>query len=173
MFSKQSQKQWKPFKLIGLFGLLILMGFLIFKKMKSPRTLIENTLAVGGYPIFMQRFWVCVSAVETAGWTSVIFNKFHNLFGMTWNSQLVYGVNSLAQNPSEVGLTSPEGQAFFSSNEESAKDLVYYMQKRFRYPNNFDSLAQGVHYLKTKNFFASDESKYLDNVTYWYKKIYG
>lgn len=148
--------------LIGL--LMLFLSFRSIQKMsKNPRQIINDTLLKAGYPQQTINFWVCISAFETAGWTSKIFLRYNNLWGMEYSF-----INSTA-----IGVTdTPEKQAAYSSVQSSADDLILFMQKRWRYPKAWNNLADLIAYMKQRNYFASNQYDYLNGVMSYYKKFF-
>jgi hypothetical protein len=130
---------------------------------KSPKQIIEDTLTKAGYPLETVRYWVCVSAFETAGWTSSIFRLYKNLWGMTL----------APRDTTAIGASdTPEKQAIYTSVQSSADDLILFMQKRWKYPKSFASIEHLVSYMKDRNYFMGNKDQYIAGVKSWYKKFY-
>jgi uncharacterized FlgJ-related protein len=130
---------------------------------KDPRKIINDTLLKAGYPQQTVNFWICVSAFESANWTSAIFKKYNNLWGMGYSKN----------DSTAIGVTdTPERQAAYSSVQSSADDLILFMEKRWKYPKSFSNLAEMIHYMKQRNYFTVSESQYLAGVTSYYNKMF-
>lgn len=66
-----------------------------------------------------------------------------------------------------------EGQAIFPSVKASAEDIRLYMEKRFKYPRQFNSLKDLVYRMKERAYFEIPAESYYKGVEYWYNKLYG
>lgn len=130
----------------------------------TAQKIIEATLTKAGYPLETVRYWVCISAFETAGWTSQIFRKYNNLWGMTLAPRDTTAIG--------VASDTPEKQAIYSSVQSSADDIVLFMQKRWRYPKTWSNIAHLVSYMKDRNYFTGNKDQYIAGVESWYKKLY-
>lgn len=135
--------------------------------MKSPKKTIEKILPQAGLNPENVKFWVAVSAYETAyannyqtPWSSPVFTQNNNLFGMRLPSG-----NTLA-----VGDNL--GHAVFPSVEDSAKDLVLYFKRLNWKQVNFNNTDALVAAMKAKGYFTADEGAYAKGVRSWYNKIY-
>ena len=60
-----------------------------------------------------------------------------------------------------------ERQAIFRSIEDSAKDQVLFLTKRFHYPPDFTSLLDLIVYMKERGYFEDDLNNYFNAVKKW------
>lgn len=140
-----------------LVGLLILLLLFLRGKsssaMGSPQSTILNLLATAGYSDRVARWWTAVSDLETGTWTSRLYKDYNNLFGMK---------QPLSRFSYSLGASkSPPGYATFSSNADSVRDLIAYMDE-FNYPRDFNSIDDLVAYMKSKKYF--EDPLYLEKV---------
>lgn len=166
----------KPLRNIGLFGLIMLLATILIIITAMRRATRSNTSAIvmatisrvmkaAGYSEQMVRYWTAVSAFETAYWTSAIFKRANNLWGMTLASRNTTATGRLED--------VPEKQAVYPSIEASAQDIVLYQQKRFRYAMNYATLKDLIQAMHRRNYFTSDFNQYLAGVESVYKQLYG
>lgn len=161
--SKRLRNRLVLYILFGLSGLGMLLWFLLRRTAKS---LIIRKLKAAGFSNETCKFWVCVSAFETDGWTSRAYKEGHNLVGMTL----------APSNTTATGLIAdpnPEKLAQFASVSSAADDLVMFLTIRFKYPSNFASIGDLVSYMYARQYFQGDPSIYTQGVQEWYSKIYG
>lgn len=155
------RKFWPLFLVLLLLSATVGLLFLALRR-RTPASAIRQALQ--GYPERVIRNWTAISAHETAGWTSRVFQDANNLFGMLLPRGTTTAVGELPYG---------EHQAIFRSVEDSAKDIRLYMEQRFRYPMDFASLADQVAYMKSKGYFVDSVSNYLAGAQSWYQKLYG
>jgi len=106
------------------------------------------------------RYWVSVSAHETKGFTSSVFNTNKNLFGM--------------KQPEERETTSigqKGNYASYDSDEDSVKDLVLWIQAR-EFPKEHDSIRKLTSDMKAKGYFTDTYLNYTNGVLYYNKKLF-
>lgn len=172
----QSQKGFGLLPKIGLFALALIAMLLLAIRAMAKRVSSNNVSAIAqaaieramyraGYSSQMIKWWTAISAFETTYWTSPIFRRANNLWGMTLASR----------NTTAIGILedAPEKQAVYPSLDASAEDIVLFMRKRWRYPDNFVTLADLIRYMKQRNYFTSSEVKYYEGVKSTYLKLYG
>jgi hypothetical protein len=151
-----------------LIGLPLL--WIVFRSLKktnaNPITAIKNALPAAGLNDQNIKFWIAVSAHETAyannyqtPWTSPVFVQNNNLFGMR-----LPGSNTTATG-------SNLGHAVFPSVEASADDLVLYFDRLKWTQRNFNSISDLVNEMKRKGYFTAPLVDYKTGVEYWYKKM--
>lgn len=133
---------------------------------KSPQSTIIQTLRNAGLDEQTAKYWVAISAHETAfdnnyqtPWTSPVYRQNNNLFGMR-----LAGSNTTA-------IDSNLGHARYRSVSDSAQDLVQYFQRLKWSQLNFDSIPALVSYMKGKGYFTAPLADYQKGVEYWYKKL--
>lgn len=153
---KRSRKGYVLFILVGLIALTMAA---VYYLLKTPQRVITLTLRKAGMDQQTIRFWIAVSAFETAGWTSRVFNDSNNLFNLVVprSNKLPYG----------------EGQTIYNSIEESAQALVDHVIKPFSYSLNYATIADLCHAMKLKNYYGSSEDSYTAGVRKWYQKLNG
>lgn len=149
-----------------LIGLLILWTAFRYRNKNNPIAVIKTILPEAGLDSRNVRFWIAVSAHETAydnsyqtPFTSPVFKENNNLFGM----RLASG------NTTAIG--SNLGHAVYSSLSDSAKDLVLYFERLKWTTRNFDSIESLCAEMKRKGYFTADLNEYTTGVNYWYKKL--
>lgn len=136
-------------------GLVILTNYL----MKSPKATIKRILRNAGFSSENVKYWIAVSAFETANFTSDVFKDGKNLFGVryeSWPIHLAYG----------------EGQNVYDTFDASVNDLIHAVINPFSYSKNYASLPDLVHAMKSKGYFTSNEGTYLAGVQEYYDKFF-
>lgn len=112
------------------------------------------------YPIETAKYAVAVSAFETADWTSEIYRKNHNLFGMRLPT---------------IRKTTATGEnlnhATYRNGISSAIDYVCYL-RHFDYPKYFNDLYEFVLFMKSKGYFEADFNAYYAGVQSKYRKYF-
>lgn len=138
---------------IGLLSLLVLF---LGGRSTSARDAILKVLRNAGYSDRMANWWVAVSNFETAKWTSELYKRYHNLFGMSQPMQ---------RNTLSLGGVTLNGRtwASFSNDTQSVEDLVLYM-KNFSYPKDFDNIESMVSFMKGVGYFEESLNVYLAGV---------
>lgn len=107
------------------------------------------------------KYWKIVSAMETAGWSSDLYLKSNNLFGMKMPQ---------VRDTTASGETA-SGFARFDSPKDSVRDLVLYL-KEFNYPTQFASLRQLVDFMGTKGYYGTESSdSYYNKCVAWADKL--
>lgn len=135
----------------SLIGLLLLLLLFLRGQSTSAASKIKSILTNAGYSDRMSTWWVAVSNLETAKWTSPLFVKYNNAFGMK---------QPLTRFTLSMGA-SPTGYATFASLDDSVNDLIAYMNVRL-YPHDFDSVDDMVNFMKSKGYF--EDPDYLRKV---------
>lgn len=177
--SKSSRKPLIWLLATGLLGLVIWL--IMAMRPRSNKDLIIDVLTTTTsivdskgithkvIPLSLQQaeYWVCVSAFETAvkgePWKSEIYLTANNLWGMTLASK-----NTTATGALSYG----EEQCIYPSVKRSAEDILLYMQKRWKYPQNFATLDDLVDYMKSKGYFLSNVEDYKAGVNMFYDKLF-
>jgi len=156
--SKRLQKQVAFYVIAGLLSLVALVALAFRTVLQSPKGAISKVLASVGMDEQTIKFWIAISAFETNGWTSRVFKDSNNLFNIIV--------------PGSVKLSYGEGQTIYSGIEESVRGLYDHVLKPYRYPLSFRKLADLVAFMKSKNYFESNEDAYLSGCKQWYKKLF-
>jgi len=143
------------FALIGLPFLLVL--FLLW--WRRPQQVIRRKLKKLGYSDEVIKYWTCVSAFETAQWTSKVYKDSNNLFAIIVpkSNRLDYG----------------EGQTIFPNIGASVDGLIDRVIKPFKYPEYYASIDDLVKTMKKNGYFGGDVNVYINGVKSYYKKLYG
>lgn len=126
----------------------------------DPSPEIFTILTNAGYSPEMGIWWSAISKLETGNFTSELFRKANNLFGM--------GVPSVRRSLRSGEYTASDAGNIrkfskYNTTADSVKDLVLYMQS-FSYPNTFTTVADLVYFMKSKKYFELDADKYLAGV---------
>lgn len=121
---------------------------------------IINILLEENYPIETAKYAVAVSAFETGNWTSKIFHKNHNLFGM-----------KLPKKRNTTAIGEDYGHAKYRNNEQSIIDFVQYLDQLY-YPKYFNDLFHFVSTMKQKGYFQASLSDYYTGVQTRYRKYF-
>lgn len=110
-----------------------------------------------GFSTDLSKMIIAQAAVETGNFTSNIYKKNNNLFGM-----------KLAKKRITTATGEKFGHAVYDTVFSSIQDYKYYYQE-FNLPDRYDSIRQFITSLKSKGYFESDLETYIKNVEYWYK----
>lgn len=150
-------------KLLAL-SLIVLAAWIFRKKMimqKVDKRVFEYLIALKqqGFSADMAKMIISQAAFETGNFTSNIFNKNHNLFGM-----------KLPKVRNTTATGERFGHAIFDSDYDSIKDYRLYWLN-FSYPEQFASLREFIERLKSKGYFEADLEHYIKGVEY-YNKLY-
>jgi len=104
----------------------------------------------------LMNYWLAVSKMETGGFTSSLFLRFNNPWGMKFPRQRVNTVS---------GQTG-EGWATYSHIDNAARDIILWMDaKRFR--TDVKSLEAFVTEMKANGYFEEPYAEYLKLVKAW------
>lgn len=124
----------------------------------TPKQTILKVLQGSGVSPQTSEYWAAVSNHETGKWTSNLYLKYHNMFGM----KQPYKRATLSIGPAKI---TENGNPFasFANDTDSVNDLVLYM-KEFNYPLHFDSVDALVAFMKSKGYFADTIERYLKSV---------
>ena len=155
----------RPLILAGLFALALTLYIFLRKKISMNKAmLIYSTLLLTGLNEKLCRFATAQAGHETAGFTSELFTKYNNAFGMNYAGQkLASGhVNEFAT---------------YSKPEDSATDFgVWWLKARnnvFSLPLFVDDIESYVAFLKNADYFTAKESDYLGGCVKYYKIYFG
>lgn len=157
---KRSAKRWTRYAIIGL----LVLSPLIWWWWTRPKQVIKRNLSADGFDSENVKYWICVSAFETAKWTSSVFKQTNNLFGIVY-----YGANSYSYGK----LTTGEGQSMYRSLSLSCQDLIHAVIRPFKYSKNYQSISQLVSDMKLHGYFTGSQEDYLAGVEMYYEKFYG
>jgi len=108
---------------------------------------VVNTLP--NYPAEMHEYITAQAMHETGVFTSPLFLKYNNAFGMKQPTQ---------RKTTSKGI-SESGYATYNSVADSIKDLDLYFQAK-DYPQTFDNAESYVDFLKSKGYFEATLSGY-------------
>lgn len=173
----QSKKLPNGLGMVLLFLLGLLTLFLLFRKKLStstapvqtdtnPVAAIISGLTAAGYSETFAKMWVAVSKFETANFSSRLCVKHNNLFGMSYpTAGKDYGKVTYDDPPG-----TPHDFSAYPSFKESVADLVEYLAA-FKYPKDFNEVADLVSFMKSKNYFGSPLSQYVAGVQRYYRGL--
>lgn len=125
---------------------------------QTIKSKIISLLTQAGYPLDTAKYFVAVSAFETAGWTSQVLKDSNNLFSLIV--------------PNSKRLSYGEGQTIFASYDDAINGLVKYVLKPFKYPANYGTLRDLTDFMKSKGYYGIDSVTYYNGVAVWYNKLY-
>lgn len=177
------KKSKKPWLILLAFFLMSLLAFTIFlfvakrkptKQNQNPDVLpdvepqerqeyakeLVEIFIQGGLSEKEARYWVSVSAHETGGWTSELYNDNVNLFGM--------------KQPSERQTTSKgelNGYASYSDDEQSVKDILLWIHAR-EFGAEHESLRKFTSAMKSKGYYEADYMEYTNAVIQWHSQLF-
>jgi hypothetical protein len=176
------KKSKKPYLILLGFFLMLLLAFMTFlyvakrkpKQTSNPDATPDiepnerQEYAKELVELFIQsglsdkeaKYWTALSAHETAGWTSELYNDNINLFGM--------------KQPAERQTTSKgelNGYASYSDDEASIKDIILWIQAR-EFPIEHESLRKFTSELKAKKYYEADYMQYTNAVIKWHAQLF-
>lgn len=131
---------------------------MIFRAKKNTSTveydlLIQKILQGEGYSREMSRYIAAVSRHETGNYSSAVFRRSKNMFGMKFpRLRQTLAVDEDAS-----------GYAVYSSAANSVRDMVLYLESH-AYPHSFPSARDLVVEMKRKKYFEADLSEYIEGV---------
>lgn len=166
----------------------VLSGLLLFLSWKSgtksqnlpsdqvASSLYQTLVKAGCHPS-NARLLIAQSAHETNGWTSDIYIKNHNLFGM-----------KMPHVRQTTAVKALNGYAYYNTIEDSAADMLFWLAyEHYDYsqdvmlnlpelePNRTTFIDQSINmfvtFLKDKGYFTDTISNYYNGVKFWYHKI--
>ena len=123
--------------------------------------IILSELQQSGYVYPYSQYWVYVSKMETAGWTSDLFKTRLNLWGMrTPQTRFTTATNK----------GSRDIWANYESVRSAAKDIVLYMDA-LNYPKRVGSLQELIQIMKEKGYYGDEDfGSYYTKVVSWINK---
>lgn len=122
--------------------------------------IIQAALLNKGYSPRQAHFWFLISNMETAGFTSNLFVKANNPWGMKQPTK---------RPTTSIGPTA-SGFASYRDLTDAAVDLSLYLQY-FNYPPDFRTLDEQIIFMREKNYFGSETlESYRDKVIAWANK---
>lgn len=143
--------------------LLFVVGLLLLSRRflnGTPQKIIVSTLEGAGYSSDFAKWWVAISDHETGKWTSDLYKKYNNLFGMT--QPKVRDTTSIGPVVANDRGTKTEF-ASFRNIDDSVKDLLLYL-KEWNYPKTFSSVDDLVSFMKSKGYFTDSVANYSNSV---------
>jgi len=154
----------RPAILVTLFVMLLLIFIFRRRMISLLANNIFNNLTAAGFKNSMAGFVVAQTAHETAGYTSNIFKKNNNLFGMKYAGQY----NAAGEK---------NGYAYYNNYTQSIYDFIQWVQRRRAYLNinTFDliTLKQYTDWLKLNDYYEDSSTNYYNGCLRWYKKLFG
>lgn len=124
--------------------------------------IIQAALLNKGYSPRQAHFWFLVSNMETAGFTSNLFVKANNPWGMKQPSK---------RPTTSIGATA-SGFASYRDLTDAAVDLSLYLQY-FGYPADFRSLDDQLIFMRSKGYFGDETlDSYRGKVIAWANKYH-
>lgn len=154
-----AHKRLKPWQvLLGILGITGLVAALLAMKKATPQSVITARLSKAGLPEQTVKYWVAVSAFETAGWTSQVFMDSKNLFNLIV--------------PGKPALSYGEHQTIYSSLSDAADDVFNAVIKPFKYPYTYVNLQQLTDTMKSNGYYVSDANDYYAGTSDWYNKLF-
>lgn len=151
-----SRRWWLVLGALLIPGPISLAVFLYIRM--RPKNQIERVLVAHGIGKETARMWVAVSAFETASWTSEVYRKAHNLFGLII--------------PGSKRLDFGEGQTIFANNRESIEALYKSVIVARKYAANYTTIDFLVADMKAKGYFTGNVTNYVAGVKAKYKALY-
>lgn len=124
----------------------------------QDKSIIE-LLSGAGYDPY---YWVAVARWETGNYTSNVFKKLNNMFGMKF-------AQVRAKAPG-TKLDILSGYAKYPTYQDSVLDLIAYLDY-FDYPKTFDRLYDQVFTMKSKDYFEDTLDHYYQGVKHVWDQI--
>jgi len=147
--------------LISLLVLLLIILFLKERKaMGSPNKIAFEfylKLKQLGFSPELSKMIIAQAAFETGNFTSNIYKKNNNLFGM-----------KLPEKRVTTATGEKYGHAIYDTVFSSIQDYKYYYQE-FGLPVGFNTIRDFVEELKEKGYFEAETEHYIKGVEYYYK----
>jgi hypothetical protein len=119
-----------------------------------PEQLLLKKLMAEGVSPRTAKFWTAVSKFETGNFTSALFLKHNNFWGMKF---------PVKRETTALHSVPPKGFASYRSRVDAVRDLLLYMRE-FNYPNDFTSAEELVSFMKKKGYFEEPLQFYLAGV---------
>lgn len=138
----------------------VVLYSLLFRGTKNPQRAIKRTFKANGLSPSQARIWEAVSRLETANYSSNLFRAQNNLWGMK---------QPLTRATTSTGA-GPTGFATYRNLDESADDLILYMEE-FNYPKNETSLFATIATMKKNGYFEISLTDYYERVLPIFKKL--
>lgn len=113
-----------------------------------------DLLVMHGLPYVQAAYITSQAAHETANFTSNVFRKANNLFGMKYAGQF-------------LGAGQYNGYAKYNSIEDSVADYISYYRRR-AYLEQYLSIEMFVNDLHRKKYFEAEPAEYLKGVKHFY-----
>ncbi len=156
------------FGILGAVGLFILLWFnrkksnaLAVTPQVNPKLIILQTLMAHGINESTAKQWVTVSALETFGWTSKVYQDTNNLFMLILPDSLGF-----------PHIDYGEKQTIFESLPASSEALYKYVIKYFKYPLSFPDIRSQAEFMKSKGYYGGTVDAYVENMKFWYSKLF-
>lgn len=153
---------------LAVIGLPVLLFAAIRKAKSNTKEMdaIRSTLSSYGISEGTIRLWIAVSALETNGWTSKVFQDSNNLFCLII--------------PKSKRLDYGEGQTIFMNEQgmydsplhEAADALYRHVILPFKYKLEYSSIDELVTAMKERKYFTASINSYLTGVKFWYPKLF-
>jgi len=104
----------------------------------------------------LRNFWLAVSKMETGGFTSDLYLKYNNPWGM----------KAPSQRKNKVAGQTGNGWAIYNNTFDAAQDIVLWMRAR-RFNPAQTSLEDFIAEMKRVGYFEEPYSQYLNLVKSW------
>lgn len=151
--------------LLILLGLLLMLFAVLLGLRKQTlknnarvvSNLIYGILLARGFSMITAGYITAQAAHETNDFTSPLFGRANNAFGMKFP---------------EIRRTTAEGKTFnsyakYRTVPDSVEDYILYW-KHFAHPERYNNIEEFVARLKDKGYFEDKEETYLRGVKHWH-----
>lgn len=133
---------------------------LTFSSPSGWLNLLTKTLQANGFSHRQAFYWFLVANMETAGYTSNLFVKYNNPWGMKQPRK---------RDTTSLGPT-PSGFASYANLRAAADDLVLYLRE-FNYPSDFQTLDDQLIFMQSVGYFGDETlDSYRGKVVAWANK---
>jgi len=116
------------------------------------KMLIMKLLIDAGYSVRAAEMFAAVSAHETAMWSSELFLRANNLFGMKIPTERL----SLRAGSYTIGK---EVYSAYATIEDSIKDFILYLKARM-YANDFKTIQELTLFMQSKGYYTDSFANY-------------
>lgn len=150
------------YRIWGALFAIALIVYTILKKMNISDRGNEfyKYLLTSGFDQVTAKFATAQAAHETAGFSSILYTRYNNPFGM-----------KIAVNRTSTQIGEYNGYATYSSVREGVKDFWFWYISKISAFRGL-SLRSWVEWLKNKSYFEDTLENYLTGCTNYYKIIF-
>ena len=153
----QFPKVLKPLLIVGLLIILFLLN-------RQPMGLKTKAIILLSKYRALYPYVVAQAKLETANFTSNVFLKNKNYFGMKMpRVRPTVAIAGGLKAPSNEGATP---YANYASESDSVTDLMLWFDYT-KFPTSVNSVDDYARELKKRNFFGSTEISYVKNLKFW------